>query len=132
MLFKIIAKNTNKTSNTGVKKMVANNLRFVDGAIVIVLLLSSALISYTVGRRQKTKEAYLVAGRKMHWFPISLSAVAGAFSAVSLLGTPGYVIAADMRYVPMLFMGIISIPMVYFVVIPTCTALFIQTEQCGN
>ncbi|OHB52262.1 MAG: hypothetical protein A2Y12_05975 [Planctomycetes bacterium GWF2_42_9] len=98
--------------------MAVNNYNLIDGAIVIIYLLITGLISYAVGRRQKNKEAYLMADRKMHWFPVSLSSVAAAFSAVSILGAPGFVMAEDMRYLPSLFTGIISIPIVYFIVIP--------------
>jgi SSS family transporter len=98
--------------------MLSYNLRLIDGAIVIAYLLVTGIISYYVGRRQKDKEAYLMAGRKMHWFPVALSSVAAGFSAISILGAPGYVMAEDMRYLPSLFVGILSIPVVYYIVLP--------------
>ena len=56
--------------------------------------------------------------RKMHWFPVALSGVAAGFSAISLMGTPGFVMAQDMRYLPTLFTGILSIPITFFILIP--------------
>jgi sodium-coupled monocarboxylate transporter 8/12 len=94
------------------------HLRLVDVAIVVAYLGIIAVISYFVAVRQKNKEDFLLAGRKMHWFPVSLSAVAAAFSAISLIGAPGYVVGHDMRMLPGLFTGIISIPIVFFIVIP--------------
>lgn len=98
--------------------MTGRNFSYIDGTIVILYILVTGIISYVIGRRQKDKEAYLMAGRKMHWFPVSLSSVAAGFSAISILGAPGFVMAEDMRYLPSLFTGIISIPIVYFIVIP--------------
>jgi len=98
--------------------VTGRNFSYIDGIIVIVYLLVTGIISYVIGRRQKNKEAYLMADRKMHWFPVALSSVAAGFSAISILGAPGFVMAEDMRYLPSLFTGIISIPVVYYIVIP--------------
>lgn len=98
--------------------MSNNHLRFIDGLIIITYLLGVALISFFVSRRQKSKNDYIIAGRKMHWFPLSLSAVAAGFSAVSLMGVPGFVMAQDMRYLPILFTGLLSIPVVFYILLP--------------
>ncbi len=93
-------------------------IRFIDAVIVLVYLVAMAIISTIIARRQKDREDYLLAGRNMHWFPVAISGVAAAFSAISLMGVPGFVYANDMRYLPMLFAGFISIPVVFFIVIP--------------
>lgn len=98
--------------------MLQSNLRLIDGAIILAYLIGMAIISYVVAKRQKNKIDYLVAGKKMHWFPIALSSVAAGFSAVSLMGVPGFVMAQDMRYLPALFTGLLSIPIVFYVLIP--------------
>ena len=89
-----------------------------DIVIVIGYLLASALIPVFVGLRQKNKEDFMLAGKKMHWFPLALSGVAASFSAISLLGAPGFVMGNDMRYLPTLFVGLLSIPIVFFLVVP--------------
>ena len=89
-----------------------------DIVIVIGYLLASALIPLLVGLRQKNKEDFMLAGKKMHWFPLALSGVAASFSAISLLGAPGFVMGNDMRYLPTLFVGLLSIPIVFFLVVP--------------
>lgn len=98
--------------------MQENGIRTIDAIIVIIYMLAMAIISWFAARRQKSKESYLMASRNMHWFPLALSSVAAAFSAISLLGAPGFVIANDMRYFPTLFTGLISIPIVFFIVLP--------------
>ena len=98
--------------------MLSGNLRLIDASVVIIYLLAMALISYIIAKRQKNKKDYLIAGRKMHWFPVALSGVAAGFSAISLMGTPGFVMAQDMRYLPTLFTGLLSIPITFFILIP--------------
>ena len=96
----------------------SNGFRIIDAVVVVAYLVLMAVISYVVAKRQKNKEDYLLAGRKMHWFPVALSAVAAGFSAVSLMGAPGFVMAEDMRYLPTLFLGLLSIPLVFYVLLP--------------
>ena len=92
--------------------------RVIDYAIVLLYLGVVAAITLRVARGQKNKEDFIMAGRSMHWFPLALSGVAASFSAISLLGCPGFVMAQDMRYLPTLFMGVASIPVVYYLVVP--------------
>lgn len=98
--------------------MTNNHLRLIDGIIILAYLLGVMGISYVVSQRQKNKKDYIIAGRKMHWFPLSLSAVAAGFSAISLMGVPGFVMAQDMRYLPILFTGLLSIPVVFYILVP--------------
>ena len=90
----------------------------IDTAVVLLYLGGVVLITLRVAGKQKNKEDFIMAGRSMHWFPLALSGVAASFSAISLLGCPGFVMAEDMRYLPTLFMGFASIPIVYYLVVP--------------
>ena len=54
-------------------------MRVADIVIVVGYLLISALIPLFVGLRQKNKEDFMLAGKKMHWFPLALSGVAASF-----------------------------------------------------
>ncbi|MBQ9787223.1 MAG: sodium/solute symporter [Lentisphaeria bacterium] len=90
----------------------------IDTAVVLLYLGGVVIVTLRVARKQKNKEDFIMAGRSMHWFPLALSGVAASFSAISLLGCPGFVMAEDMRYLPTLFMGIASIPIVYYLVVP--------------
>lgn len=98
--------------------MINNGFRIIDAVVILSYLILMAIISYVIARRQKNKEDYLLAGRKMHWFPVALSGVAAGFSAVSLMGVPGFVMAEDMRFLPTLFLGVLSIPIVFYFLLP--------------
>ncbi len=93
-------------------------MHIVDLTIIILYLCATALIPVIVAKRQKSKEDFMMAGRRMHWLPLALSGVAASFSAISLLGVPGFVLAHDLKYLPTLFVGILSIPVVFFLVVP--------------
>lgn len=93
-------------------------MRGIDIGIVLIYLLGTAIIPIIVAKRQKNKEDFMMAGRKMHWLPLALSEVAAGFSAVSLLGVPGFVLAHDMRYMPSLFLGLLSVPIIFFWIVP--------------
>jgi SSS family transporter len=98
--------------------MVKYSLRPVDAIIILAYLFITALISYFIARRQKTKKDFILAGKKMHWLPLAIAGVAGSFSAISMMGVPGFVMAYDMRYLPALFTGILSIPVIFYFVLP--------------
>ena len=98
--------------------MLKYNLRLFDAIIILVYLFLAACISYFIANKQKNKKDYILAGKKMHWFPVALSGVAAGFSAISMMGVPGFVMAYDMRYLPALFTGILSIPVVFYFLIP--------------
>ncbi|NMA43953.1 MAG: sodium/solute symporter [Oligosphaeraceae bacterium] len=93
-------------------------MQLIDLIIVLGYLIVSAAIPWFVSGRQKNKEDFLMAGRKMHWLPVTLSGVAAGFSAISLLGTPGFVLAHDLRYLQTLIVGLLSLPIMYFWVAP--------------
>ena len=93
-------------------------MRTIDLVIIVAYLAFVALIPVVVAGRQKNKEDFIMAGRRMHWLPLALSGVAVSFSAISLLGAPGFVLANDLKYLPTLFIGILSIPVVFFLVVP--------------
>lgn len=93
-------------------------MRTIDLVIIVAYLVFVALIPVVVAGRQKNKEDFIMAGRRMHWLPLALSGVAVSFSAISLLGAPGFVLANDLKYLPTLFIGILSIPVVFFLVVP--------------
>ena len=93
-------------------------MRIIDILIVLAYLIGVAAVTLKVSRRQRNKEDYIMAGRNMHWFPLALSGVAAGFSAISLLGAPGFVMSEDMKYLPTLFLGLLSVPIIYYLVVP--------------
>jgi solute:Na+ symporter, SSS family len=59
------------------------------------------IVAYGVwkGRRQRTLDSYILAGRKLHWPTIALSIMATQASAITFLSTPGQAYSDGMRFV---------------------------------
>ncbi len=112
-------------------------MRWIDVLIILLYLLGTTLVPIAMARRQKQKNDYMLAGKKMHWFPLALAEVAAGFSAISLLGAPGFVMANDMRYMPTLFLGIPTLPIIYYFIVPRVYKLqlvsvysYLETRFC--
>ncbi|XP_066925084.1 sodium-coupled monocarboxylate transporter 1-like isoform X1 [Clytia hemisphaerica] len=73
------------------------------------------------GDNQKETDEYLVGGRNMHWFPLSISFMATYISASSLLGIPAeiytygfqYIVSCGALFVSTFFTWYIFIPIFY-------------------
>jgi solute:Na+ symporter, SSS family len=68
--------------------------------LVLVATLAT-IVAYGVwkGRRQRTLENYILAGRQLHWPTIALSIMATQASAITFLSTPGQAYTDGMRFV---------------------------------
>ena len=93
-------------------------MHWTDSLIVLLYLVGTALVPALLARRQRQKDDFMLAGKKMHWFPLALAEVAAGFSAISLLGAPGFVMANDLRYLPTLFLGLPTLPIIYYFIVP--------------
>ena len=93
-------------------------MHWIDGIIVLLYLIGTALIPIALAHRQKKKRDFMLAGQTLHWFPLALADVAAGFSAISLIGAPGFVMAYDLRYAPSLFLGIPTLPIIYYYIVP--------------
>ena len=93
-------------------------MRWTDLLIILLYLGITLVIPMAIARRQNDKKDYLLAGKRLHWFPLALADVAAGFSAISLLGAPGFVMAHDLRYLPTLILGIPTIPIIYYFIVP--------------
>jgi len=69
-------------------------------------------IGFYFSRRTKNSEDYMLGGRRMSSWMVGCSLFATLMSAISYLMWPGEMI----KYGPMMFVGLISYPFVYFVV----------------
>jgi SSS family solute:Na+ symporter len=72
----------------------------------------TALGSLFMRGQHNTKDFFL-AGRSMSWIPVAISVLATNFSAITLLGSPGYIVARDtimiLRYAWLLVMTPLTI-----------------------
>lgn len=67
----------------------------LDYIIVVVYVMGITLLGALFMRGQTTTRDYFVAGRSLGWLPVGISVMATNFSASSLIGGPGYVVAHD-------------------------------------
>ena len=72
-------------------------MHWLDTSIILLYLVGTAVVPFALARRQQKKSDFMLAGKKLHWFPLALAEVAAGFSAISLLGAPGFVMANDLR-----------------------------------
>lgn len=79
-------------------------IRTVDVAIVIGYLVALAAIGAYFARRQKSLDAFLVAGRRMPWLPVGLSLMAALNSGIDYLTQP----SATIQYGLVFVVGIVS------------------------
>jgi len=65
-----------------------NNL---DWYIIIIYIAGLLIMSYHLGKQQGDEKDYYIGGKKVHWFPVSISTMATQLSTNSLLGAPAFV-----------------------------------------
>ena len=61
----------------------------LDYVLIIVYLAAIIALGIWQGVRQKNTEEFLLAGRKMMWWPVAISSFAAYFSAISYVAIPG-------------------------------------------
>ncbi len=66
------------------------NMSLIDSIIIIAYLALMLFIGYYVGKDNKDKDDYFLAGRSMPWIPIALSVAATMISANGFIGGPGW------------------------------------------
>src|SRR5690606_14025744 len=94
---------------------VSSALTILDYTILVVYLLVMVAMGLWFSRGQRTREDYLLGGRKLHWFLIAASSVATGFSGVSLVGAPGYVFTHDSKMFVMVVASLLTLPVVLLV-----------------
>src|SRR5690606_755565 len=90
----------------------ATFLTEMDWVVIILFLMGMVGIGYYYSRRSKSKEDYLLGGRKMNPFMVGLSLFATLLSTLSYLAYPGEMI----KYGPMVIFGIMAFPVAYWIV----------------
>jgi SSS family transporter len=71
-----------------------------DYGILVAYLMGITLFGALFMRGQHSTQDYFVAARGMGWFPVAVSVLATNFSAITLLGSPGYIVARDTIMIP--------------------------------
>jgi SSS family solute:Na+ symporter len=74
-------------------------VRGIDWFVLAATLLAIVAYGTWKGRKQKSLDGYLLAGRSMRWPTIALSIMATQASAITFLSTPGQAYVDGMRFV---------------------------------
>ncbi len=88
-------------------------LTTLDSLVLIVYLTLVVGLGLSFFKGQENTEDYFLAGRKMPWIAVGISIFATLFSAISLLGSPGWVFDHDLT----LGLSLLTIPLITPVVI---------------
>ena len=83
---------------------MASAFTSLDFFIVLVYLAALTCVGAVFSRRQTSADAFLVAGRRMSWFPVGLSLMAALNSGVDYLTQP----SATIQYGLVFSMGMLS------------------------
>lgn len=102
------------------------HLNVLDYLILGVYLLGMVGVGVWFARGQENEEEFLMGGRSMHWFLVTLAAVATAFSGVSLIGAPGYAFSNDSRMLMTAPASFLTLPII-LMVLPFLVRLRITT-----
>ncbi len=92
----------------------------IDIVLITVYLLGLLTMGYWLGRKNKTQEDFLLAGRSMPWLPISLSMAATMLSANSFVGGPGWAYRDGLAP----FMVNITVPLAVFCAVSVTAPIF--------
>src|SRR5918994_1836737 len=83
---------------------MASSFTSVDFVIVVAYLAALAIVGAVFSRRQTSADAFLVAGRRMAWFPVGMSLMAALNSGIDYLTQP----SATIQYGLVLVTGVLS------------------------
>lgn len=85
-------------------------LAIFDWVVIVAYGILMLVIGWYYSKRNKTKEDYLLGGRKMNSVAVGISLFATLLSTLSYLSYPGEMI----KYGPVIFAGMLALPLVYF------------------
>ena len=85
----------------------------LDHAVLAIYLILVVAMGAAFVKGQRSTEDYFLAGRSMPWLPVGISIFASLFSAISLMGSPGWVYDHDVT----LGLTLVTIPLVTPVVV---------------
>ena len=90
-------------------------LSSVDYIVIAVYVVGVTVLGALFCRSQKNTEDFFLAGRSMSWFPVAISIIATNVSAISYMGTPGFIYKTGLQVTMVAMISIpISVPFVIF------------------
>jgi solute:Na+ symporter, SSS family len=76
--------------------MSSTQFTALDYLVLIGYLVGVTVLGSLFAVGQKNTKDFFLAGRNMGWLPVGISVLATNFSAISLLGSPGYIVTHDL------------------------------------
>ena len=99
----------------------------VDWLVLAIYLIAVVLIGGSFYSKHKSAKDYLIAGRRMSWFPIAISIIATDLSAISYMGIPALVYKHDLKYLLSAFLFPFQMALVIILFVPLLYRLNIYT-----
>jgi SSS family transporter len=99
----------------------------LDWIVLAIYLIAVILIGGSFYGKHKSAKDYLLAGRRMSWFPIAISIIATDLSAISYMGIPALVYKHDLKYMLGAFMFPLQMGLVIIIFVPLLYRLNIYT-----
>jgi solute:Na+ symporter, SSS family len=99
----------------------------LDWLVLVAFLTFSVAFGFYKGRRSRTVETYLLAGKSMPWYAVALSIMATQASAITFISTPGQAYADGMRFLQFYFGLPAAMVMLCAVVVPWLHRLKVYT-----
>lgn len=90
---------------------IYSELTVLDWVVLVSYGLSMLFIGWFYSRKNKTKDDYLLGGRKMNPTAVGISLFATLMSTLSYLTYPGEMI----KHGPIIFTGLLAFPLIYYV-----------------
>ena len=98
-------------------------LQMLDLTVIAGYLLGLFVLGIVTSRRQDSRDAYFLAGRRVPWLIAGISVIATLLSTVSYLALPGEMIRNGLGFFTHLFAFVLVIPVVTRLVIPALMRL---------
>ena len=73
-------------------------MTWIDWLVILLYGLTVVALGVWAGRREKNTEDFFLAGRSMTWFPVAVSSLATALSALTFIGVPGAAFGGNFMY----------------------------------
>ncbi|MEA3403741.1 MAG: sodium/solute symporter [Armatimonadota bacterium] len=103
------------------------SLATIDVVVIAVYLLIVVGKGYFLSRKQEDVETYLLAGRRMSYWVVSISIIASLLSAITYLGAPTESYLYDFKFSLTLFTIVAVTPIVIYVFLPFFYRLNVYT-----
>lgn len=87
---------------------------YIDYIVLVVYFAAMLIVGALIGKRQLSTSDYLLAGRKMAWWPVAISLFASLFSAVSFIAMPGEAYDHGMTLFLWYIIALIPMPIMIF------------------